>query len=193
MKKLLIYLTVFLLMVSGCKNQDEVKWLSDEDIDMSHELLLSDVSVLTQMPEYSKNRGGESEVIQRAYENAPPLISHRVGGFLPIKVEDNKCLRCHMPDKAPAFKAIPLPETHFTSYRPAVIEVDGVYIISEPVGEVYETNLEHFNNALFNCSQCHVPQSTATVEISNVFDPEYRSKRNKSRSNLIDKMEEGVR
>jgi len=74
-----------------------------------------------------------------------------------------------------------------------VIETDGVYKIEEPIGKVFEQDLKHFNNAFFNCSQCHVPQAEVTVDISNVFDPEYRSDRDKSRSNLKDKMEEGVR
>ena len=193
MKKLLVILTFLTLLVSGCNDKKEEKWVDDENIDMSYESLLSDESELTEMPEYTKIRGGESEIIQRSFENAPPLIPHRVGGFLPIKADDNMCLRCHMPDKAPEFKAIPLPETHFTSYRPVVLEVDGVYRIDEPIGEVFEKDLDHFNNALFNCSQCHVPQAEVTFEISNVFDPEYRSGRDKSRSNLKDNMGEGVR
>lgn len=193
MNKLLVCLTIIGLLITGCNDRKEEKWVDTENIDMSHELLLSDESVLTDMPEYSKIRGGESEVIQRSFENAPPLIPHRVGGFLPITVEDNKCLRCHMPDKAPEFKAIPLPETHFTSYRPIAFEEDGKYNIVAAEGEVFENDLGHFNNALFNCSQCHVPQAEVTVEISNVFDPEYRSGSDKSRSNLKDKMGEGVR
>lgn len=193
MNRLLICLTLLILIICGCKSEKEANWIEDENIDMSHNLLLSDESTLTDMPEYSKIRSGESEVIQRAFENAPPLIPHRVGGFLPIKVDDNKCLRCHMPDKAPEFKAIPLPKTHFTSYRPAVLEVDGIYKFSEPVGEVHEMDLNHFNNAMFNCSQCHVPQAEVTVDIPNVFDPEYRSSNDRERSNLKDKMGEGVR
>jgi cytochrome c-type protein NapB len=193
MNRLLICLTLLVLTIYGCKSEKEANWIEDENIDMSHDLLLSDESTLTDMPEYSKIRSGESEVIQRSFENAPPLIPHRVGGFLPIKVDDNKCLRCHMPDKAPEFEAIPLPKTHFTSYRPAVVEVDGIYEFNEPVGEVFEMDLDHFNNALFNCSQCHVPQAEVTVEIPNVFDPEYRSSNDRARSNLKDKMGEGVR
>ena len=193
MNRLLICLTFFILILYGCKSEKESEWMEDENIDMSHDLLLSDESLLTDMPEYSKIRGGESEVIQRSFENAPPLIPHRVGGFLPVKVDDNKCLRCHMPDKAPEFKAIPLPKTHFTSYRPAVVEIDGIYKFTEPVGEVFETDLEHFNNALYNCSMCHVPQAEVTVEIPNVFDPEYRTNSDRERSNLKDRMGEGVR
>jgi len=101
MKKILLCLTILILMILGCNSQNEEKWVDDENIDMSYESLLSDESELSEMPEYTRIRGGESEVIQRSFENAPPLIPHRVGGFLPIRVDDNKCLRCHMPDKAP--------------------------------------------------------------------------------------------
>ena len=193
MYKLWVYLAFCVFIMMGCTSQKDESWIESEEIDMSDELLLSDESVLSDMPEYTKVRGGESDVIERSFENAPPLIPHRVGGFLPIKVDDNKCLRCHMPDKAPEFKAIPLPETHFTSYRPLVVEEDGVYKIAAVEGEVIVKDLNHFNNAMFNCSQCHVPQAEVTVEIPNVFDPEYRSQSDKSRSNLKDKMGEGVR
>lgn len=194
MNKLLIFLITLHPIIWGCSsNKDQSDWVESEDIDMSHDMLLSDESTLSEMPEYTRIRGGESEVIPRSFENAPPLIPHRVGGFLPITADDNKCLRCHMPDKAPVFDAIPLPATHFTSYRPQVVEEDGVYKFNEPVGEVFEQDLDHFNNAMFNCSQCHVPQAEVTVEIPNVFDPEYRSSSEKSRSNLKDRMGEGVR
>lgn len=196
MNKLLVCLTFLALLLSGCdSSQKNENYIPDEDIDMSDELLMSDESTLTDMPEYSKIRGGESEMIERSFENAPPLIPHRVGGFLPIKVDDNKCLRCHMPDKAPEFKAIPLPKTHFTSYRPNVIEEDGIFKVDadHDVSEVVETDLEHFNGAMFNCSQCHVPQAEVTVEIPNNFDPDYRKASGKTNSNLKDKMGEGVR
>jgi len=132
-------------------------------------------------------------MFDRSFENAPPLIPHRVGGFLPIKVDDNKCLRCHMPDKAPEFEAIPIPKTHFTSYRPVVVEEDGKYRVDAHEGEVIEKDLGHFNGAMFNCSQCHVPQAKVTVDIPNTFDPDYRKSSNKSQSNLKDNMGEGVR
>jgi len=193
MNKLVVSLTILVLLVVGCNNQKDENWVDDENLDMSDELLLSDESVLTDMPEYSKIRGGESEVIQRSFENAPPLIPHRVGGFLPIKIDDNKCLRCHMPEKAPEFEATPLPETHFTSYRPFVIEEDGKYRVDAEEGKVVEKDLSNFNGALFNCSQCHVPQTNVTVDISNTFDPDYRGNANKTQSNLKENMDEGVR
>lgn len=196
MNKILVCLIVLAFLISACeRSQEEGDWIADEDIDMSDDLLMGDESVLTDMPEYSKIRSGESEMYPRSFENAPPLIPHRVGGFLPIKVDDNKCLRCHMPDKAPEFNAVPLPKTHFTSYRPNVVEEDGIFRVDadHAVSEVVETDLEHFNGAMFNCSQCHVPQTEVSVEIPNTFDPDYRKSSDKSSSNLKDKMGEGVR
>ena len=194
MKKPWVYLIAFVMLLTACDcNDKNADYIADEDIDMSDALIMGDESVLTDMPEYSKIRGGESETIDRSYENAPPLIPHRVGGFLPIKVEDNKCLRCHMPDKAPEFKATPMPKTHFTSYRPVVVEEDGKYRVDAKEGEVIEKDLGHFNGAMFNCSQCHVPQAEVTVDIPNTFDPDYRQSSSKSQSNLKDKMGEGVR
>ncbi len=194
MNKLLVFLISFVMLFVACdSNRNDEAWMDDENIDMSDELLLSDESVLTEMPEYSKTRAGESETYQRSFENAPPLIPHRVGGFLPIKVDDNKCMFCHMPDKARQFKAVPIPKTHFTNYRPDVIEEDGKYRVDEEEGEMIETDLDHFNDAMFYCSQCHVPQTEVTVEIANVFDPDYRSGREKSKSNLKDNIGEGVR
>jgi len=194
MKKPWVYLIAIVMLLTACDcNDKNANYIADEDIDMSDALIMGDESVLTDMPEYSKIRGGESETIDRSYENAPPLIPHRVGGFLPIKVEDNKCLRCHMPDKAPEFKATPMPKTHFTSYRPVVVEEDGKYRVDAKEGEVIEKDLGHFNGAMFNCSQCHVPQAEVTVDIPNTFDPDYRQSSSKSQSNLKDKMGEGVR
>jgi len=192
MNKLPVYLISLIMMFMACDNSNNEAWMDDENIDMSDEILLSDESVLTEMPEYSKIRGGESETYQRSFENAPPLIPHRTGGFLPIKIDDNKCMLCHMPDKAPEFEATPMPKTHFTSYRPAVVEKDGIYKVDAEEGEVIEKELGHFNGAMFNCSQCHVPQAEVTIEISNVFDPDYRKDEYKSRSNLKNNIKEGV-
>ena len=80
-----------------------------------------------------------------------------------------------------------------TSYRPVIIEKDGKYLVDAEEGEVVEKDLGRFNSAMFNCSQCHVPQAQITVEIPNVFDPDYRGTKEKSRSNLKKKMGEGVK
>lgn len=193
-KKTLLFVMILSAMIIGCNSGDSKSdWMADENIDMSTDMIMSDDSPLTDMPEYSKVRGGESEVIDRSFENAPPLIPHKVAGLLPISIDNNMCLRCHLPEKAGNFEAIPMPKTHFTSYRPMVIEMDGVYRVVADPNQVVETDLDHFNGAMFNCSQCHVPQANVTVDIDNLFTPEFRNNSARTKSNLKDDMGEGVR
>ncbi len=193
--KFLIIVCILSCFIISCTSNlsDHSDWIADEDIDMSDALLLSDESVLTAMPEYSKIRAGESELIARAYENAPPLIPHKIAGLLPIRADDNKCLRCHIPHNAGKFKATPLPQTHFTSYRPGLIEEDGKVRVDTESNEVVERNLDHFNLALFNCSQCHVAQANVSLEVPNVFDASFRQSSEKQKSNLKEVMHEGVK
>ncbi|NOY50723.1 MAG: nitrate reductase cytochrome c-type subunit; periplasmic nitrate reductase electron transfer subunit [Chlorobi bacterium] len=182
-----------LIVAYSCSNSNNKDYIPDEEIDLSSDALLTDDSPLGEMPEYSQIRGGASDVIDRSFENSPPLIPHKVNGILPITAEDNKCLRCHMPDLAPRFEATPLPATHFTSYRPKMKRNnDGIYAFEEGDNEMVEKDLGHFNPAMYNCSQCHVPQSNATVDIDNVFNAEFRNSGNKNRSSLKKKLGEGV-
>jgi cytochrome c-type protein NapB len=181
------------LMISCSSNSDKGSYLKDENIDMSIEMIMNDDSPLSDMPEYSKIRGGESEIIDRSFENAPPLIPHKVAGLLPINIDNNLCLRCHLPEKAEKFDATPMPKTHFTSYRPVVVEENGIYRVDAHENEVIETDLNHFNGAMFNCSQCHVPQTNVTVDISNVFTPQFRMSSGRNKSSLKNNMGEGIR
>jgi len=75
---------------------------------------------------YGKDAAGTSKKIERAFENAPPMIPHDVEGMLPIKVGNNMCVSCHLPDVAAAAKATPVPASHFASFRPTTaIAKDG--------------------------------------------------------------------
>jgi len=192
--KILLFVMIFLIVGVSCnKNGNKNKsYIPDQEIDMSTDLLMSDESVLTSSPEYSKIRGGESQTIDRSFENAPPLIPHKVAGLLDITAGNNQCLKCHLPDKAETFKATPMPKTHFTSFRPKVIEKDGVYLVDAKEGEVTINDLGHFSDAMYNCSQCHVAQANVTLDVANMFDADYRKSGDKSNSNLIDVMDEGI-
>ncbi len=193
-KLLIIVVVLSCFMMSCSTNQSEDKdWIADENIDMSDELLLSDESPLTEMPEYSKLRGGESDLIERSFENAPPLIPHKIAGLLPIRVNDNKCLTCHIPHNATKFGATAMPLTHFTSYRPFLTEEEGLVKVDAEDNVVVETDLEHFNLAMFNCSQCHVAQANVSAEIPNMFDPAFRQASERQQSNLKKVMKEGVK
>jgi cytochrome c-type protein NapB len=67
---------------------------------------------------YSKVSAGSGQFINRAFENAPPMIPHDVKGMLPIKIGNNACLSCHTPEVAAAVNATPFPASHMTNYRP---------------------------------------------------------------------------
>ncbi len=193
--KTLLFVMMISLVVISCNkssNKNE-NYIPDQDIDMSTDMLMSDESVLTSSPEYSKVRGGESELIDRSFENAPPLIPHKIAGLLDITTGDNKCLKCHMPDKAEKFEATPMPQTHFTSFRPKVIEKNGLYLVDAEEGEVTIKDLGHFSDAMYNCTQCHVAQANVDLDVNNMFNVHYRNSDGKNNSNLINVMDEGVK
>ena len=190
----LLVLLVALGVFACTSGNKEEGYIADENIDMSTDMLMSDESPLGEMPEYSKVRGGASELIDRSFENSPPLIPHKTQGMLPITIQDNKCLRCHLPDNAKKFEATPTPQTHFTSYRPVVVqEESGLYKVDVEQNEVVQKELGEFNNAMYNCSQCHVAQANVTVDIDNVFNADYRNSNSRNSSNLNKKIGEGVK
>ncbi len=108
-------------------------------------------------------------------------------------MDDNKCLACHIPRNAGKFAATPIPQTHFTSYRPLLKEEDGKILVDAESNEVVERELGHFNYAMFICSQCHVAQANVTLEVPNMFNASFRQSAEKERSNLKEVMGEGVR
>ncbi|RMH60691.1 MAG: nitrate reductase [Calditrichaeota bacterium] len=127
----------------------------------------------TPMSIYSDNDPGESTRIQRSFENAPPLIPHNIEDFVPITREDNECLSCHDPNEAEEAEAPSVPASHLYDLRR-----------NKP--------LDHVNNANYNCTLCHVPQSNAPVLIGNNFKAEFRTEKLKKSSDLLDRINEGV-
>ena len=127
---------------------------------------------------YNSEAAGTSKKIERAFQDAPPMIPHSVEGLLPITVNNNMCKGCHMPDVAPAMKATPIPDSHFTNFRPkhdydgkefkkAIDNMKNEIAISEKKKELI--------GARFNCSQCHAPQSKGDAP-ANTFTAEFTSK-----------------
>lgn len=155
--------------------------------------LLDDDQGLAGMPEYSDSLPGTSQKFDRSFENAPPLIPHSTVGLLPIKMGANLCLTCHMPALAETMKSTALPASHFTDYRPAVIEKSGKYQVDAKEGEVYEKDLgAQLSHTRFNCTQCHVPQAKIDPMVQNNFEEVFRDQGLKSSSNLVKNMDEGV-
>ena len=150
---------------------------------------------------------GTAPRFERAYVNAPPMIPHSVEGLLPITKDNNQCLGCHMPDVAKGVGATPIPPSHFTNYRPTTVLKDGelvkegkkVGIAKGDMGNVSDIKLakvkklDHLYQGRFNCSQCHAPQANVKTAVANTFQPDGLTDEFKTKSNLADMMDEGVK
>jgi len=197
------YLTVLLslimmILISSCggdKKVNEVDNDMDKKVANRGEALMKDEVDIGEMATYPDVAENKSESMDRSFENAPPLIPHTVKGMMVITKEHNQCLNCHRPEKAKAEGATPMPSTHFTDYRPQIVENDGVYKVKAEEGEItsVSTKNKKVNMAQYNCNQCHVPQTNATVEIKNTFKPVFRNSSSKGKSNLSDNISEGVK
>ncbi len=148
--------------------------------------------------DYSKKEPGESTRIERSYENAPPLISHSVEGYLPITKDSNMCIECHAPAYAKDAGAIPTPKSHLVSYRPVTSLKDG---IMQKNGSGFKNTADIQTKAhdrkgvsmdRFNCSLCHVPQTDNAPLVANEFKADFRNKKDMNSSNLADILNEGV-
>ncbi|MEN8115607.1 MAG: nitrate reductase cytochrome c-type subunit [Bacteroidota bacterium] len=192
MYKKIIYLLAIIVAVSCSESKKQDKILIDEDklgfIDAD---VASEETNLKSKAEYEIAIPGESEVIERSFENAPPLIPHTTVNFFPITIKNNICFSCHLPEKAEEVGAIELPETHFTDLRPELEKKGGIYYTTFE-GEVAISKTNNFDNAYFNCSQCHVPQAEVSADIENLFTAEFRNALNRERSGLKDQLTEGI-
>ena len=159
--------------------------------------------------DYSRPAPGAATKFERAYVNAPPMIPHSVDGLLPITKNNNQCLGCHMPDKAKSMGigATPIPPSHMTNYRPTTVYKNGELVkegktvgLHGQLGNVGDIKLakvkklNHLYEGRYNCSQCHAPQSKGSTLVGNTFKPDFgKNNKEKSSSNLVDVMNEGVK
>jgi len=155
--------------------------------------------------DYSRPAPGQSTRFERAYVNAPPMIPHSVEGLLPIKMGNNQCLGCHMPESAKAMGATPIPKSHFTNYRPTTVLKDGELVkegktvgMNGEMGNVSDIKvakvkkLDHLYQGRFNCTQCHAPQSKTDTVVGNTFESDGLTDKLKGHSTLADAMNDGV-
>ena len=184
-----------LLILAACGDMTEDKTIviHENELGIINASVFSDQTNTDQAPQYSMTAPGASEKIERAFENAPPMIPHNTIGFFPITIKNNICLSCHLPSLAEKAGSTPLPETHFQTLRPELELVDGLYqekkYDTQVVNRMEGENLE---GAYYNCSQCHTPQATVTVDIENLFTPEFRNLLNKNKSTLVESLDEGL-
>lgn len=148
---------------------------SEEELGIRKETLYDESKVLPPHGEYGEAEPGKSKRIERAFENSPPLIPHDLTGMLPIAETNNACLNCHMPEQAKALGATALPKSHFLDMN---------------TGKDLGVSL-HGNR--YDCMQCHVPQVNIPEAIKNTFKAEFRKKKDKTSSSLLETLNEGVR
>jgi len=171
-KKMLITLSLFgIIVATGCAVSQSY---TEEELGLRKTDIYTEKNTVGDKTAYSTVAAGEAPVIQRAFENAPPMIPHDVEGMLPITKDANSCTGCHLPEVAEAVKATPMPKSHFFDMRMQKV-------------------LTSMSEARYNCTQCHAPQSNNEPLVKNEFKPDFVSKNGQSRSNLLDTLNEGVK
>lgn len=178
------------------------KSVSEETLGLRNTNLYSEADTMGEQTDYHRPPPGASTRFERAYVNAPPMIPHDVEGMMPITKESNQCVGCHMPEVASSMGATPIPPSHFTNFRPTVELKNGEVLhegkaINKDIPDTGAIKtVAHKTNGLyqgrFNCSQCHAPQSKTEVEVANTFRPDFKDGKEKTASDLIDSMNEGV-
>ena len=147
---------------------------NEEELGLRKTEIYGEKTTTGELTSYSKVAAGESKMIPRAFENAPPMIPHDVDGMLDITKESNSCLGCHVPGVAEEIKATPTPKSHLYDMRTG-------------------KTLAEVSQARYNCTACHAPQSNNEPLVKNEFAPQYRKTDGAQRSNLLDSLNEGVK
>ena len=144
--------------------------------------------------EYSTDAPGTSQRIERAFQDAPPMIPHSVEGLLPIKTGNNQCISCHMPEVAVGMGAVAIPKSHFVDFRPKH-KLDGQDFTRVTDGDKNEVSIKDtkkLSHSRFNCSQCHAPQSKGDLAVSNTFQGGFSDKNGKSTSTWYEHMNDDL-
>ena len=122
--------------------------------------------------------------IERAYQNAPPMIPHDVEGMLDMTASNNSCVSCHDVAVAESMGATPIPKSHYIDFRPKHTLQDGTFVksVDNMKNEVSIKEIDTLSNARFNCSACHAPQSTGDLAVENTFQSTFTRDNGKSHS-----------
>jgi len=184
--KITIGLTAALLLFSGCgsdnaapsANAKVAPTITEASLGLRKTDLYSEKSDTTGMKtSYSTSYAGSGHKINRAFQDAPPMIPHDVEGMLPIKIGANQCTGCHLPDNAAAVNATPIPKSHFTNFRPKGGFTDGKFHqgVDNYKNETSISKTDHLQGSRFNCTQCHAAQSQGDLAVANNFEAAYTS------------------
>lgn len=191
--KTIVGLAAATMLFSGCvqesaktPSKDTVKQrVTEESLGLRKTDIYSENATVASKTEYNTAQPTTSTRLRRAFQDAPPMIPHDVTGLIPIKAGDNRCLSCHLPEVAPAVGSTPIPVSHFTDFRPReYFDKNGNPInpVNNYKNETKIVKKDELQNARFNCTQCHAPQSQGNLAVENTFEPDYANKEGASRS-----------
>ncbi len=170
--------TSLLMAANNTKNIDE------DSIGLRKVELLSEDKAAPAETKYGTSAPMSGYKIERAYQNAPPMIPHDVEGLMEITPDNNACIGCHEAAVAPSMNATPIPKSHYINFRPKdKLEGDNfVKGVDNMKNEVSIKPIDTISSARFNCTACHAPQSTGELAVENTFKPTYTRKDGKEKS-----------
>ena len=200
--KITIGLATAALLFVGCSDADKaapaeeakvIKFVSEESLGLrTTDLYAEEAETTGDATHYRTSTAGSGNKIQRAFQDAPPMIPHDVEGMLPITINDNQCTQCHAPEVASSMNALPYPASHMTNFRAATaiaadgrISKNGVATDNTSVAGMEHVSIKQESKlvgARFNCTQCHAPQSDATDAPKNNFEADFTSADGASKS-----------
>lgn len=158
--------------------------IDDDSIGLRKVDLLSEEKVAPDETKYGTAQPMSGYKIERAYQNAPPMIPHDVEGMLDITPQNNMCIGCHDVSVAESMTATPIPKSHYIDFRPKH-KLDGekfIPAIDNMKNEVSIKPIETISHARFNCTACHAPQSTGKLAVENTFEANFTRKDGKDKS-----------
>ena len=158
--------------------------IDEDSIGLRKVDLLSEEKAAPSETKYGTSQPMSGYKIERAYQNAPPMIPHDVEGMLEITQDNNMCVGCHDVSVAESMTATPIPKSHYIDFRPKhKLEGDTFTKTTDDMkNEVSIKPIETISHSRFNCTACHAPQSTGGLAVENTFKANFTRKDGSSKS-----------
>ena len=159
--------------------------IDEDSIGLRKVDLLSEEKAAPDETKYGTTQPMSGYKIERAYQNAPPMIPHDVEGMLEITPQNNMCIGCHDVSVAESMTATPIPKSHYIDFRPKhKLQDDGSFVkgVDNMKNETSIKPIDTISNARFNCNACHAPQSTGELAVENTFKSNFTRKDGKNKS-----------
>ena len=173
---------------------NEPKTVTEDSLGLRKVDIYSEDKAAPDETKYGTSQPMSGYKIERAYQNAPPMIPHDVEGMLEITPDNNACISCHEASVAPSMNATPIPKSHYTDFRPKhKLEGDTFTKTTDDMkNEVSIKPIDTISSARFNCTACHAPQSTGELAVENTFKPTFTRKDGKSKSTWNEVMDDDL-